>query len=101
MVHTGLRLQVQCSVRTKSLQSRLNLCNPMNRSPLGSCPWGFSRQEYWSGLHFLLQGVFPTQGLNPRFLNHLYWQVGSLPIVPPGKDLRWEEKGTTEDEMVG
>ena len=22
---------------------------------------GFSRQEYWSGLHFLLQGIFPTQ----------------------------------------
>ena len=25
----------------------------------------FSRQEYWSGLHFLLQGIVPTQGLNP------------------------------------
>ena len=24
----------------------------------------FSRQEYWSGFHFLLQGVFLTQGLN-------------------------------------
>ena len=27
----------------------------------------FSRQEYWSGCHFLLQGIFPTQGLNPGF----------------------------------
>ena len=25
---------------------------------------GFSRQEYWSTCHFLLQ-IFPTQGLNP------------------------------------
>ena len=25
---------------------------------------GFSSQEYWSGLHFLLQGTFPTQGWN-------------------------------------
>ena len=25
---------------------------------------GFPRQEYWSGLHFLLQGIFPTRGLN-------------------------------------
>ena len=25
----------------------------------------FSRQEYWSGFPFLLQGIFPTQGLNP------------------------------------
>ena len=25
----------------------------------------FSRQEYWSGLLSLLQGIFPTQGSNP------------------------------------
>ena len=25
---------------------------------------GFSRQKYWSDLPFLLQGTFPTQGLN-------------------------------------
>ena len=25
-------------------------------------PWKFPRQEYWSGFHFLLQGIFPTQG---------------------------------------
>ena len=24
----------------------------------------FCRPEYWSGLPFLLQGIFPTQGLN-------------------------------------
>ena len=28
----------------------------------------FSRQEYWSGCHFLLQGIFLTQGLNPCLL---------------------------------
>ena len=37
----------------------------------------FSRQEYWSGLHVLLQGIFPTQGLN---LHLLQWQVNSLPL---------------------
>ena len=26
---------------------------------------GFFRQEYWSGLPFLLQGIFPIQGSNP------------------------------------
>jgi len=25
----------------------------------------FSREEYWRGCHFLLQGIFPTQGSNP------------------------------------
>ena len=29
---------------------------------------GFSRQEYWSGFHFLLQGILLTQGLNPCLL---------------------------------
>ena len=30
---------------------------------------GFSRQEYWIGLYFLLQGIFPTQGSNPGLLH--------------------------------
>ena len=31
--------------------------------------------------------IFPTQGLNPHLLSLLHWQVGSLPLVPPGKPL--------------
>ena len=34
---------------------------------------GFSRQQYWSGLHVLLQGIFPTQGSNPHLLCLLHW----------------------------
>ena len=30
---------------------------------------GFSRQEYWNGLHSLLQRIFPTQGLNLGLLH--------------------------------
>ena len=30
---------------------------------------GFPRQEYWSGVHALLKGIFPTQRTNP----HLLW----------------------------
>ena len=30
--------------------------------------------------HSLLQGVFPTQGLNPNLLCLLHWQVDSLPL---------------------
>ena len=36
---------------------------------------GFSRQEYWSGLRALIQGIFLTQGLNPCLL---HWQAGSF-----------------------
>ena len=46
---------------------------------------GFSRQEDWSGLHFLLQGIFLTQGSNLHLLRLLHWQVGSLPLAPLGK----------------
>ena len=37
------------------------------------------------GCHFLLQGIFLTQGLNSRLLPLLHWQAGSLPLVLPGK----------------
>ena len=30
---------------------------------------GLSKEEYWSGLHFLLQGIFLTQGSNQGLLN--------------------------------
>jgi len=39
----------------------------------------------------LLQGIFLTQGLNPRLLYLLHWQTGSLPLMPPGK-LLWKWK---------
>ena len=37
--------------------------------------------------HFLLQGIFLTQGLTPPSLSSrlLHWQVDSLPLAPPGK----------------
>ena len=37
------------------------------------CPWGFSRQEYWSGLLCPSSGDLPTQGLNPGLRN--CWQI--------------------------
>ena len=41
------------------------------------CPWRFSRQEYWSRSHAFLQGISPTQGLNPG-LPHCRWILGSM-----------------------
>ena len=31
------------------------------------CPWGFSRQEYWSGLPFPSPGDLPHPGIKPEF----------------------------------
>ena len=39
----------------------------------------FSRQEYWSGCYFLLQGIILTQGLNLYLLHLLHWHVDYLP----------------------
>ena len=35
---------------------------------LALCPWGFSRQEYWSGLPFPPPGDLPDLGIKPMFL---------------------------------
>ena len=32
------------------------------------------------GCHFLLQGIFPTQGLNLYLLHVWYWQTNFLPL---------------------
>ena len=45
-----------------------SLCDPMNCSPPGSCPRKFPGKNTGVGCHFLLQGIFPTQGLNMHLL---------------------------------
>ena len=47
------------------------------------CLWDSPGENTGVGCHALLQGVFLTQGSNPRLLCLLHWQVGSLPLVPP------------------
>ena len=49
------------------------------------CPWDSPGENSGVGCYALLQGIFLTQGLNPCLLCLLHWQVGSLPLVPPGK----------------
>ena len=49
------------------------------------CPWNSPSQNTGVDCHFLLQGIFPTQGLNPCLQRLLHWQADSLPVAPPGK----------------
>ena len=48
-------------------QSCLTLCNPMDCSLPGS--WNFPGKNTGQGCHFLLQGIFPTQGSNLGLLH--------------------------------
>ena len=72
-------------VRAKLLQSYLTLWDPMDCSPPGSSVHGIlqARILEWAAIS-LLQGTFLTQGSS---LCLLHWQVGTLPLVPPGKPI--------------
>ena len=41
------------------------------------CPWDFLGKNAGVGCHFLLQGIFLTQGSNPLLLHLLHWQADS------------------------
>ena len=45
------------------------LCNPVTVAYQAPPSMEFPRQGYWSGLPFLLQGIFLTQGTNPGLMH--------------------------------
>ena len=54
------------------------LCNPMDCSLPGSSVHGNSPGKITGvGCHFLLQGIFPSQGMNLCLLHLLHWQADS------------------------
>ena len=57
------------------------------------CPWDSPGKNTGVNCHFLLQGIFPTQGSNPCLLCLLHRQAGSLPLVPP---VLWTGRGLGE-----
>ena len=68
--------------------SRVQLFDPMDCSPPGSSVHRDSPGKNTEvSCHALLQGIFPTQGLNLHLLRLLHWQAGSLSQAPPGKPL--------------
>ena len=49
------------------------------------CPWDSPGKNTGVGFHALLQGIFPTQGLNWHLLRRLLnWKAGPLLFVSPG-----------------
>ena len=78
-----------CSFVSDSLQHGLWLAKLLR-------PWNFPGKNTGIGYHSLLQWIFPTQGLIPKLLYLLHWQVNSLPLAPPGKPqehLLFESRG--------
>ena len=58
---------------------------PRTMPPRLLCPWDSLGKNTGVGCHFLLQGIFHTQGLNLCFLCLLHSQVDSLPLAPTGR----------------
>ena len=70
-----------CSVA----QSCPTLCNRMDYSPPGNCPWNSPGKNTRVGCHFLLQRIFLTEVLNPHLPCLLYcrqilyrWSTGEV-----------------------
>ena len=57
---------------------------PWSVAHQASLSMGFSRQEHWNGLRYPLAGDLPNPGIEPVSLTLLHWQMGSLPLAPPG-----------------
>ena len=51
------------------------------------CLWDLPGKNTGVVWHTLLHGIFLTQASNLCLLHLLYWQTGSLPLVPPGNTL--------------
>ena len=74
------------------------LCTRARQAPLsmGFCPWDSPGKDTGVGCDALLQGIFLTQGLN---LCLLHWQVGPLPLAPPGKLSHWCQFSQKEQSL--
>ena len=67
----ALKVTYVC-VRVRA-QSCLTLCDPMDYRLL--CLWDYPGKNIGVSCHFLLQGIFPTQGSNLCLLCLLHWQA--------------------------
>ena len=73
----------------------------MDCSPPGSSVHGILPVKNTGvGCHFLLQGIFPTQGSDLSLLCLLHWQVDSLPLHHLGSPLLDQGMGNPQLQMA-
>ena len=76
--------------RSVCMWSVVWLC-PVLCGPRLLYPWNFPGNYTGVGCHFLLQGIFLTQGSSLGLLSLLHWQAGFSLLAPPGKPTEaWE-----------
>ena len=87
--HTGQKhqnIKKQCAC-VQSCFSHVTLCHPIGSSLPGFSVHGIDspRKNAGVGSHALQGRTLPDPGIDPASLCLLHCQVGSLPLVPPGK----------------
>ena len=110
LLHSLSAPERPCAVLSRS--SCLTLCNPTDRSPPGSSVHGDSSgKNIGVACHVLLQGIFPTQGLNQGLL-HCRWILYRLshqrsPIIlewvayPFSRESSWSRTQTKVSCIAG
>ena len=73
---------MSAGVKVLVAQLCLTLCNPIDCTHKAPLSVNSPGKNAGAGYHFLLQGIFSTQGLDRSLL---LWQGASLPSEPPGK----------------
>ena len=73
-------------MRSEVTQSCVTLCNPRLEPIRPLHPWNFPGKSTGVGFHFLLQGIFPTQGLNSGlpYCGHMLFLLShqGSPLLP-------------------
>ena len=69
----------------KSLLLCPTLCDPMDHNPSGFSVHGILQARILELVAISSSRDLPDSEMEPVALCLLHWQVGSLPLVPPGK----------------
>ena len=72
-------------IHAKTLQLCLTLCDPMNWSPPGSSVHGILQAKILEWVAMPSSRESSQLRYRTQYLRLLHWQVGSLPLAPPGR----------------
>ena len=62
-------------------QSCITLCDSMDVADQAPLSMGFPRQEYWSGCHFLFQGIRPGSPASPALADGFTSTLQNVPAA--------------------
>ena len=74
-IHNSLEQFMHQSKESESVSRSVVSCSLQPRGPWPArflCPWNYPGKNTGGGYHFLLQGIFLTQGSNPDLLGLLH-----------------------------